>query len=90
MNKARGDYSTKIGYAGLKGSPPKNGKWWWGDIWKVKDPLKGMLSMLLSLNNMVLTWELMGKRNKFGPRICILCRNNENTSHIFLDYEFSH
>ena len=47
MNKARGDYSTKIGYAGLQGPHPTDVKWWWGELWKVKAPLKGILCMLL-------------------------------------------
>lgn len=38
----------------------------------------------------VLTWEMMRKRNKAGPGICLLCRNNEETTyHLFLTCSYS-
>jgi hypothetical protein len=38
-----------------------------------------MLFMWLALMNKVLTWEIMQKRARWVPGICILCREEEET-----------
>lgn len=91
MNKVGGNYIAKLGYSSLQRPPFEYGKWWWGKLWKNNAPLKSKLFMWLVLNNNVLPCEMLIKRNKVGPRICMLYRKSEeNTLHLFLNYFFSH
>lgn len=48
--------------------------------------MKTKLFMWLALNNKVLTWKMLQKRNKEGPSIFLLCRQGtETTTHLFVD-----
>jgi hypothetical protein len=85
MNKTGGDYTAKLNYLSLQSLNPAEIRWWWSKLWKVKAPPKSILFMWLILNNRVLTWEMLQKRNKIGPGRCSLCKENEETTtHLFL------
>jgi hypothetical protein len=61
-----GNYSTKLGYDALFGPRENDEVWWWKKLWKVKYPPNSILFMWLDLNNKVLTWEMLRKRNREG------------------------
>ena len=45
----------------------------------------------LTINNHILTWDNLLKRGFIGPRICSLCRMEEEyTSHLFITCSFNH
>jgi len=60
------NYIVKLGYESLLGFDHSKTVWWWSKLWKVKAPLKVKLLMWLALNEKVLTWEMMRKRNREG------------------------
>jgi hypothetical protein len=61
---------------------------WWKRIWKVKVPKKKKI-MWLVLQDKVLTWKDLQKRNIDRPSFCVLCRRAEETSyHLFLECVF--
>jgi hypothetical protein len=79
-NVVGGNCSTKLGYDALFGPRENDEVWWWKKIWKVKGPPKSILFMWIYINNKVLTWEMLRKRNREGPGICLLCHNSEETT----------
>jgi hypothetical protein len=90
-NVVGGNYSTKLGYDALFCPRENDEVWWWKKLWKVKCPPKSILFMWIYLNNKVLTWEMLRKRKREGPGICLLCHNSEEkTTHIFLTCTYSH
>ena len=59
-------------------------QWWWAKIWKILGPLKIVLTLWLAMSNKLLTWKVLLKRGFHGPKICLLCKSeNETNSHIF-------
>jgi hypothetical protein len=59
-------------------------KYWYSEIWNWQLPLKVKLFIWLLLEQRILTWENLNKRGIFGPSICVLCGNSEETvSHLF-------
>ena len=56
----------------------------WKQLWKVECPLKAKLTLWLTLNNKLLTWDNLQKRGWIGPSRCALCNSDEETvSHLF-------
>jgi hypothetical protein len=46
--------------------------------------------MWLAIRNRVPTWDILKKRNKQGPSICIMCiSEDENISHLFIKCPFA-
>ena len=60
------------------------------ELGKVKAPTKSQLFLWLVLKDKVLTWEMMRKRHKKGPGICILGQcSDESTTHLLLFCSYS-
>jgi len=75
----RGSYYPKLGYKVIcKDAVSEEPVWWWKKIWKYKYPLKTRIYMWLALDNKVLTWDNLQKRNKCGPGHCSLCKLNDD------------
>ena len=57
---------------------------WWKQLWKSKGPLKAKITLWLTLNNKLLTWDNLQKRGWIGPNRCALCYSDEEiVSHLF-------
>ena len=57
---------------------------WWKNLWKAEGPLKDKLTLRLTLNNKLLTWDNLQKRGWKGPNRCALCFSDEETvTHLF-------
>ena len=57
---------------------------WWTQLWKSEGPLKAKITLWLTLNNKLLTWDNLQKIGWSGPNRCALCHSNEeNISHLF-------
>jgi hypothetical protein len=85
-----GIYSPKLGYLKYNSDLGlREPVWWWRKLWKVKSPTKTRLFMWNVLQNKVLTWDNLQKRNFFGPGWCSLCKyEGENILHLFLKCRF--
>ena len=58
--------------------------YWWKKLLKSKGPFKAKLTLWLTLNKRVLTWDNLQKREWIGPNLCALCYSDEeNVSHLF-------
>ena len=58
--------------------------WWWSKIWKSNAPLKTIITLWFTLNNRLVTWEMLLKHGFEGPGYCSLCKaKNETHSHLF-------
>ena len=57
---------------------------WWKQSWKYEGPLKAKLTLWMTLNNNILTWDNLQKRGWIGPSRCALCHSDEEIgSHLF-------
>ena len=51
---------------------------------KREGPIKAEITLWLTLNNKLLTWDNLQKRGWIGPSRCALCHSDEETSsHLF-------
>ena len=46
---------------------------WWKQIWKSEGPLEAKITLWMTLNNKLLTWDNLQKRGWNGPNRCALC-----------------
>jgi hypothetical protein len=85
-----GIYSPKLGYLKYNSDLGlREPVWWWRNLWKVKSPAKTRLFMWNVLQNKVLTWDNLQKRNFVGPGWCSLCKSEgETILHLFLNCRF--
>jgi hypothetical protein len=85
-----GIYTPKDGYIKLNlDLVQREPVWWWKKIWKLACPTKSRLFMWNVLTNKVSTWDILQKRNNYGPWRCSLCKSEgESTLHIFLECQF--
>lgn len=85
-----GTYTPKLGYLKLNSDMGQRETiWWWGKLWKIKNPAKTRLFMWNVLNNKVPTWDILQKRNFSGPGWCTLCKSEgENIVHLFLNCNY--
>jgi hypothetical protein len=83
-NKSARYYLAKLSYEVLSSIDDQEESWWWPNIWKVRAPKKTKVFMWLLLMNMVPTWDLLQKKRKQCPDICILCRNSMKMYHTCL------
>jgi hypothetical protein len=86
-----GIYTPKAGYKVLSSRGDLGvQRWWWKKVWKFKCPSKSHIFIWLLLNNKVLTWDILQKRNKHGPRRCPMCKENEETNfHLIMSCPYS-
>ena len=57
---------------------------WWKKLWKAEGPLKAKVTLWMTLNNKILTWDNLQKKGWNGPNRHALCNSNEeNVSHLF-------
>ena len=84
-NLVNGDFMAKLGYKTWVGENFQGEmEEWWKQLWKVEVPLKAKVTLWLTLNNKILTWDNLQKRGWNGPNWCALCNSNEeNVSHLF-------
>ena len=84
-NPVNGDFTAKLGYkTWAEENFQGETKEWWKQLWKAEGPLKAKITLWLSLNNKILTWDNLQKRRCNGPNRCTLCiSNEENVSHLF-------
>ena len=84
-NPVNGDFTTKLGYKTWAWEQHQGEKVdWWKQLWKSKGPLNAKLTLWLTLNNKLLTWDNLQRRGWIGPNRCALCYSNEETvSHLF-------
>jgi hypothetical protein len=62
----------------------------WKKVWRLKCPSKAHIFMWLLLNNKVLSWDNLQKRNTQCPGWCIFCTDSEETNfHLNISYAFS-
>lgn len=63
---------------------------WRHSIWHKHIPLKILCFWWLVLDNAILTWDNLIKREHFGPGICVLCSDgNEDINHIFVHCKYT-
>ena len=84
----RRQHTTKLGYEAYQVNDLQETKQQWGKIWKVKDPMNTKLFMWLFLTNKVLLQQMLQKRKKERPSICLLCKQGVDTTHLFIDCTF--
>lgn len=66
------------------------GKWWASDIWKWNVSVKLCCFFWLVLNNIILTWDNLGRRGWQGPGYCNMCQSEEETiHHLFFHCSFA-
>ena len=59
-------------------------------IWDIKALLKVKAFIWLIINDVIVTWDNLKKKDWQGPDICVLCTaDEESIDHIFLRYPFS-
>jgi len=91
LNSKDVSFTSKLGYKAwqveiLRVQP----KWWWKSLWKCKAPIRCKLTLWISLNNKLLTWDNGIKRGWCVPNICVLCKTNvEIVSHLFISCPYT-
>ena len=73
-NKIGGQYYANLGYLTTNEREIREPCWWWRKLWKVVFPPKSIVSLLLLMNMIVLTWDIMRRGNNHGLSMCILSR----------------
>jgi hypothetical protein len=63
---------------------------WRKKLWHWNMPLKIKLFTWLSLENKINTWDILCRKGRIGPSICLLCHGEEESSfHIFVTCPFT-
>ena len=80
-----GDFTAILGYKTWAWEQHQGEKVdWWKQLWKSKGPLNAKLTLWLTVNNKLLTWDNLQRRGWIGPNRCALCYSDEEVvSHLF-------
>ena len=86
-----GKYSPKDGYLHLMlDKNEMEYSWWWKVLWKLKCPLKSKIFCWFLFSDKALTWDVIVRKGKEGPRRCYLCKMNaESNFHLGVDFPFT-
>jgi hypothetical protein len=87
----RGVYTPKLGYVQLiVDLQQRETIWWWKKLWKQRCPTKGKILVWSILENKLLTWDNLQKRQFNGPGWCTLCKEQPETmDHLFIHFSFT-
>ena len=79
LSKSR-RYSPKEGYVHLLDRSELEYSWWWKVLWKLKCPIKAKIFCWFLFSNKALTWDVIVKKGREGPRRCPLCKLEDETN----------
>ena len=72
-NSINGDFTAKLGYKTWVGENFQGEmEEWCKQLWTAEGPLKAKVTLWLTLNNKILTWDNLQKRGWNGPNRCAL------------------